>query len=447
MGQSYFQQGMFAPATFSLFIRNYPSDRSYFVSAGLEDVLRFLKEFEFTKEDVEYLSSTEIFAPDFLNYLSGLRFTGDVWAIPEGRLFFLNEPILEVTAPIIQAQLVETFITNQVNLQSIIATKASRCIWAAKGRPVMDFALRRAHGMDAGLKVARATYMTGFASTSNVLAGKAYGIPVDGTMAHSFISSFEDELEAFRAFASSFPERCILLIDTYDTIQGARKAALVGKEMRAAGHCLQGVRLDSGNIEQLSQEVRRILDESGLQNTLIIASGALDEHELDNLLSHGAKIDSFGVGTKVGVSADAPWSDISYKLVQYGDRSVFKLSTGKAYLPGEKQVRRYADSRGNLSHDVIGLRNEKSNGGEPLLRQVMKEGELLSQQPSLENIRCTFSDEISLLDEKYKALNDPPTFPVETSTRLKKLRIKSEQVVSTKSLSLTTDKMWQSSQA
>lgn len=296
--------------------------------------------------------------------------------------------------------------------------------------------------MDAGLKVARATYMTGFASTSNVLAGKAYGIPVDGTMAHSFISSFEDELEAFRAFASSFPERCILLIDTYDTIQGARKAALVGKEMRAAGHCLQGVRLDSGNIEQLSQEVRGILDESGLQNTLIIASGALDEYELDNLLSHGAKIDSFGVGTKVGVSADAPWSDISYKLVQYGDRSVLKLSTGKAYLPGEKQVQRYTDSRGNLSHDVIGLRNEKSNGGEPLLRHVMKEGALLSQQPSLENIRCTFSDEISLLDEKYKALNDPPTFPVETSTELKKLHIKSEQVVSMGSLSMTKDKMW-----
>ena len=440
MAQSYFQHGMFAPATFSLFIRRYPRDRAYFVSAGLEDVLRYLEALQFTQEDLDYLSSTGIFSHDFLDYLSRLRFTGDVWAIPEGRLFFCDEPVLELTAPIIEAQIVETFIINQINLQSVIATKASRCVWASRGRPIMDFSLRRTQGIDAGMKVARTSYMIGFESTSNVLAGKAYGIPVGGTMAHSFVSSFEDELEAFRAFAHSFPERSILLIDTYDTLEGARRAALVGKEMKAAGQRLQGVRLDSGDMAQLSQEVRKILDEAGLQDSIIFASGGLDEYELDDLLSRGAKINGFGVGTKMGVSADAPWSDIAYKLVQYQGRSVLKLSKGKVSLPGKKQVHRFADGDRNLSHDVIGLRNERPAGGEPLLRQVMKGGKIARPLPSLADIRHTFADDFGRLPDRYKALRDPPTFPVEASRRLQKLYRQIESQISVKKAPLARGK-------
>ena len=430
MAQSYFQHGMFAPATFSLFIRRYPRDRAYFVSAGLEDVLRYLESLQFTQEDQDYLSSTGIFSHDFLDYLSRLRFTGDVWAIPEGRLFFRDEPVLELTAPIVEAQIVETFVINQMNLQSVIATKASRCVRAARGRPIMDFSLRRTQGIDAGMKVARASYMVGFESTSNVLASKVYGIPVGGTMAHSFVSSFEDELEAFRAFAHSFPDRSILLIDTYDTLEGARKAALVGKEMKAAGQRLQGVRLDSGDMAQLSQKVREILDEAELQDSMIFASGGLDEYELDDLLSRGARIDGFGVGTRMGVSADAPWSDVAYKLVQYHGRSVMKLSKGKASLPGEKQVHRFYDGDRNLSHDVIGLRNERPSGGEPILRQVMKGGKIARPLPSLPDIRRTFADDFGRLPDRYKAIRDPSIFPAEASRRLQKLYRQTESRLS-----------------
>ena len=274
MAQSYFQHGMSAPATFSLFIRTYPTNRSYFVSAGLEDVLNYLEEWHFPEESINYLRSTRIFSSGFLDYLSGLRFTGDVWAVPEGRLFFADEPVLEVTAPVIEAQAVETFIINQMNLQSLIASKAARCVWAAKGRSLADFSLRRTHGTDAGIKAARASYIAGFQSTSNVLAGKIYGIPLSGTMAHSYVSSHESEIDAFRNFVRSFPERSILLIDTYDTIAGARNAAQIGKGMEALGQRLQGVRLDSGDFDSLSRQVRIILDRAGLEYTRIVASGA-----------------------------------------------------------------------------------------------------------------------------------------------------------------------------
>jgi nicotinate phosphoribosyltransferase len=260
MAQAYFRQERFAPATFSLFIRNYPPNRSYFVAAGLADVLSYLEGWHFPQESIDYLHSTGIFSGDFLDYLLGLKFTGDVWAIPEGRLFFAGEPVIEVTGPIIEAQIVETYIINQMNLQTLLATKAARCAWAAGDRSLVDFSFRRTQGIDAGLKMARSSYIAGFGATSNVLAGKVYGIPVSGTMAHSLITSYEHEIDAFRAFAQTFPDRSILLIDTYDTISGARKAALVGKEMEAMGRRLQGVRLDSGDFAALSKEVRGILD-------------------------------------------------------------------------------------------------------------------------------------------------------------------------------------------
>ena len=427
MAQSYLDHGMFAPASFSLFIRQYPDNRSYFVAAGLEDVLTYLESWSFSRESIDYLRSTEIFSTEFLDCLSSLRFTGDVWAIPEGRLFFPNEPVLEVTAPIIEAQIVETLIINQINHQSLIATKAARCVCAARGKPLVDFAFRRTHGIDAGMKAARASYIAGFQATSNVLAGKTYGIPVSGTMAHSFVTSYEDELEAFRAFAASFPERSILLIDTYDTIAGARKAALVGKEMESLGQRLQGVRLDSGNFAQLSEEVRKTLDEAGLHYVSIVASGGLDEFEVDDLTSRGVPIDGFGVGTKMGVSDDAPWSDMAYKLVKYGGRPVLKLSAGKVSLPDEKQVFRLTASNGNFSQDVIALRGEHLEAGEPLLQKVMEGGSIVQPLPTLEEIRGKFEMDFDRLEDRFKALRGPPLYEVVLSPRLEELRHRLER--------------------
>ena len=431
MAQSYFHQGMFAPATFSLFVRSFPLNRSYLVAAGLEDVLGFLEEFGFTQEALEYLHGTGLFSQEFLHYLSTLRFTGEVWAIPEGRLYFCEEPVLEITAPIIEAQIVETFVINQVNLQSLIATKAARTVWAAQGKGVVDFSLRRTHGIDAGMKVARASYIAGCRGTSNVLAGQRYDIPIVGTMAHSFVTSFEHEIDSFRAFAQSFPGNTTLLIDTYDTVEGARKTVVVAKEMEAQGQRMKGVRLDSGDIAQLSKEVRRILDEAGLEYVRIVASGGLDEYQVEELLNRGASIDSFGVGTKMGVSSDAPWLDMAYKLVKYNGRPVLKLSTGKASLPDEKQVFRYHTEEGRLSHDVIGLRTESLDTlqMEPLLSKVMAGGSILSALPSLAEIQERFLEEFHRLDPQVKGLRASDQYPVELSPRLQSLRDRIQQVV------------------
>ncbi|MDL1971472.1 MAG: nicotinate phosphoribosyltransferase [Candidatus Desulfofervidaceae bacterium] len=420
MAACYYKYKMFAPATFSLFIREYPPHRGYFVSAGLADVLDFLETFHFEQEDLDYLSTTGLFSDDFLDYLSTLRFTGDVFAIPEGRLFFKDEPILEITAPIIEAQLVETFVMNTINLQVMIATKAARCVYAAKGRKLVDFSLRRTQGIDAGLKVARASYIAGFIGTSNVLAGKLYNIPVFGTMAHSFVTSFEREIDAFRAFAKMFPENTVLLIDTYDTIIGAHKAAIVGKEMLSKGKKLKGVRIDSGDMIALSKEVRAILQEAGLNNVLIFASGGFDEYKIAKVMKEEAEIDTFGVGTKMGVSADAPYTDIAYKLVNYDNRPVLKLSTGKETLVGEKQVFRIKE-RNRLIKDIIALRSENLEG-EPILKLVMKGGKKLQSPESLVAIRERFQQEFQTLDEVYKALENPKSFPVTLGPRLQKVQ-------------------------
>ncbi|HDD45352.1 MAG TPA: nicotinate phosphoribosyltransferase [Candidatus Desulfofervidus auxilii] len=420
MAACYYQKKMFAPATFSLFIREYPPNRGYFVSAGLEDVLEFLESFHFNQEDLDYLDSLSFFSKDFLHYLSTLRFTGDVFAIPEGRLFFKDEPILEITAPIIEAQLVETFVMNAINLQVTIATKAARCVHAAKGKKLVDFSLRRTQGIDAGLKVARASYIAGFIGTSNVLAGKLYNIPVFGTMAHSFVTSFEREIDAFRAFAEMFPEDTVFLIDTYDTIIGAHKAAIVGKEMLNRGKKLKGVRLDSGDMASLSKEVKAIFKEAGLNDISIFASGGFDEYKIANVIEEGAEIDAFGVGTKMGVSADAPYADIAYKLVNYDGRPVLKLSTGKRTLVGEKQVFRITDGN-SLKKDIIALRDEELEG-EPLLKPVMKKGKRLQSSPSLNEIRERFQLEFSMLDDTYKRLVNPETFPVELGPKLEALQ-------------------------
>ena len=425
MSQAFFRQGMSATATFSLFTRTYPPNRAYFVSAGLEDVLDYLSYLNFSGRAIDYLRATGIFAEDFLEYLRGVRFTGGVRAIPEGRLYFTGEPAVEVTAPIIEAQLAETFIINQVHLQSMLATKAARCVWAAQGRGIADFASRRTQGTDAALKMARASYIAGFSSTSNVLAASLYGMPPAGTMAHSFISSFPSEIEAFRAYAASFPDRTILLVDTYDTIAGAWNAVLVAKEMEAAketdGGKLMAVRLDSGDFDVLSRQVRKILDDSGLGYVKILASGGLDEYELETLVKAGAPIDLFGVGTKAGVSADAPWSDMAYKLVCFDQRPVMKLSTDKVSLPGAKQVFRAKAANGKFVKDIIALEDEELPGGRPLLEEVMADGQRTRPAATLEEIKSRFQEDFAALDDRFKALNNPPRYPVGISGRLERL--------------------------
>lgn len=420
MAASYYQHKMFAPATFSLFIRQYPPNRGYFVSAGLEEVLNFLESFHVSQEDLDYLRTIRLFADDFLHYLGGVRFTGDLYAIPEGHLFFKDEPILEITAPIIEAQIIETYVINAINLQVTMATKAARCFHAAKGALLVDFSFRRTQGIDASLKVARASYLAGFGGTSNVLAGKLYGIPISGTMAHSYIASFRDEIEAFRAFAETFPETTVLLIDTYDTIAGARKAVTVAKEMLRKGRKLKGVRLDSGDMAKLSIEVRKILDGAGLEDVKIFASGGFDEYKIAQILQDGARIDAFGVGTKVGVSADGPYADIAYKLVKYDDRPVLKLSTGKRTIVDAKQVFRIYEE-GKLAKGIIALRDEKLEG-EPQLKLVMQNGKRLMPSEPLSELRNLFQREFSTLDDKYKALENPEPFPVELGPKLEQLQ-------------------------
>ncbi|MCH8988004.1 MAG: nicotinate phosphoribosyltransferase [Chloroflexi bacterium] len=429
MAQALFRQGMSATATFSLFIRTYPPNRAFFVSAGLEDVLDYLSNLNFSDQAIDYLRALGIFSEDFLQYLRGVRFTGSVRAIPEGRLYFADEPAVEVTAPIIEAQLAETFIINQVNLQSMLATKAARCVWAAQGRGIADFASRRTQGTDAALKMARASYIAGFNSTSNVLAASLYGMPPAGTMAHSFVSAFATELDAFRAYAESFPDRTTLLLDTYDTIAGTRNAVRVAKEMEADGRQLVAVRLDSGDFDELSRQVRRILDDSGLDYVKILASGGLDEYELETLVKAGAPIDLFGVGTKAGVSADAPWSDMAYKLVCFDDRPVMKLSTGKVSLPGAKQVFRTKDAGGMFAKDIIALQDEELPGGLPVLEEVMKGGQRTGPSATLEEVRGRFQEDFATLDERFKALNNPPRYPVSLSGRLKRLTSKVREEV------------------
>jgi len=424
MCASYFDNKKFEPATFDLFIRRLPKNRSYFLFAGLEQVLLFLKSVKFTEEHLAYLKKQD-FDQEFLDYLRNFKFTGDVWAVPEGTVAFPCEPLIRVTAPIIEAQLVETFLLNTVNLQTTIATKASRVVNVAKGQAVIEFGLRREHGIDAGMKVARCSYIAGCQGTSNVLAGLSYGIPVFGTMAHSFVMSYEKEIDAFRAFAKTFPNKSTLLIDTYDDIAGAEKAATVAKELEKKGCRLGGVRLDSGDLVEISKQVRKLLDDRGLRYVRIFASGDLDEFRIAELLKNGAKIDAFGVGTKMGTSADKPYVDVIYKLCETmserGDFSpIMKLSEGKVTLPGRKQVYRFKDKNGSFAKDVIALADEKVKG-EPLLVKVMEKGEIIYDLPSLDEIRETAAENLSKLPEKCKKLTGAPTYPVEVSQDLEVL--------------------------
>ncbi len=418
MAQCYFTEHIRDEATFSLFVRGYPKNRSYYVCAGLEEALAEIRDYTFSDDDLAYLKKTGLFTGDFLSYLADFRFTGSVRAMPEGALFFADEPVMEVTAPIIESQLLETFLINTMGFSSLIATKAARCVHAARGRNVVDFSLRRNQGADAGLKVARSSYIAGFSATSNVLAGKHYGIPVSGTMAHSFVSVYENEYDAFAAFAKSYPDNTVLLIDTHDTIEGARNAAKIGVEMKKKGETLAGVRLDSGDMADLSRDVRKILDDAGLADAKIFASSGFDEYKIARVIGQNAAIDAFGVGTKLGVSADAPYLDMVYKLVHFGDRNITKQSPGKEYLAGEKQVFRKTGDNGMYAGDIIGMKEESVENTVPMLETIMEKGKIVAQVPGLGKTRDYFAQSFARLDDAYKAIDTPAPYPVSVSRSL-----------------------------
>ena len=422
MAASYFAHQVFSPATFSLFTRDNHLKRNFFVAAGLEDVLNELAAYRFSEQDIKYLQTTGIFSNDFLSYLAGLRFSGEIFAMPEGTIFFANEPVLEVTAPIIEAQMIETFLLNTMGFQSMIASKAARCVHVAGNRSLIDFSLRRTQGQDAGHNVARSTYIAGFAATSNVLAGQRFGIPISGTMAHSYVEAFSGERVAFSAYSKTFPDTSIFLIDTYNTIHGAENAVTVAKQMKENGHSLIGVRLDSGDMADLSQKVRKIFDDAGLFDVKIFASSGFDEFKIAKVIDQGAKIDAFGVGTKVGVSADAPYLDVVYKMVHFKDRDVRKLSPGKITLAGKKQVFRKSDPNGRYLEDIMGLRDDIMDQGNSLLKKVMENGEILRPHPPLQTIQDRFKKNFTLLDDRYKSILEPNAYPVKLSNSLQRLQ-------------------------
>jgi nicotinate phosphoribosyltransferase len=417
MLQAYWSEGFDDRAAFSLFFRRLPEARNYLIACGLDDVLRYLEELRFTGEALDYLRGLGLFAKGFLDWLAELRFTGDVRAMPEGTPVFPGEPLLEVEAPIGEAQLVESFIINQIHLQTVLASKAVRVVAAARGRRVVDFAMRRMHGTDAALKGARAFYIAGVDATSNVLAGKLYGIPVSGTMAHSYVQAHRGELESFRAFARLYPET-ILLVDTYETLEGVRKVVKLAREL-GGDFAVRGIRLDSGDLGALARQARDILDAAGLGSVEIFASGLLDEYGIARLLEQGAPITGFGVGTRMGISEDAPSADLAYKLTEYAGVGRRKLSPAKATLPGRKQVFRI-EAGGTAERDVLAGCGE-SLPGRPLLGPVMKNGKrLASVSEKLEDIRARAAEEIAKLPDRLRALEvaDPP-YAVEVSDFLR----------------------------
>ncbi len=421
MTDSYWRQEMNQPATFDLFIRDLPPHRSFLVSAGLESSLYYLEHMAFDEDLLTYLRNLNLFSDAFLAYLRRFRFTGEAWAIPEGEIFFPPEPLLQVTAPRIEAQLVETFLLNTLNFQVMVASKAARVVLAASGRAVVDYSPRRDHAADAAMKAARATYLAGCAGTSNVLAGKEYGIPTYGTIAHSYVMSFPDELSAFRALAHDFPHNATLLIDTYDTLQGAKHAILVAQEMAARGQRLRAVRIDSGDLVSQSRQVRALLDAAGLTQVQIVLSGELDELRIEALLAQGAAADAFGVGTAMGTSEDAPYIGGIYKLVEDAQGPKMKLSTGKATLPGRKQVWRTRREDHTL-HDVIALADEPPiEGARPLLVKVMDQGRSITPT-RLEESRQRCQTGLAQLPKALKDLRRVAPSPVALSTKLQTLR-------------------------
>ncbi|MGP3980062.1 nicotinate phosphoribosyltransferase [Streptomyces sp. KR80] len=401
MAMAYLREGMTAPATFSLFVRELPPDRGFLVSAGLESALDFLSGFRVGPEDVDDFAAALHRPRSDLEPLLGLELTGQVRAVPEGRVVLAGEPLLELTAPLPQAQLVETYLLNRLSHQTAIASKSARCVLAAAGHPVVDFSLRRTHGPEAGFEAARLGAMVGFAGTSNVAAARAEGLTAVGTMAHSFVEAFGAEEEAFRAFARSHPGPVTFLVDTYDTETGVRTAARVLRDLDLGSG--SAIRLDSGDLGSLAVMARGILDAAGLPDVRIVASGGLDEYAVAELVRSGAPIDTYAVGTRVGVSADAPFLDSAYKLVEYDGRPVMKLSSAKVTAPGPKQIFRRPGYP-----DVVGLRDERPPpDGQPLLATVMRDGQRTGERPALDEARAWFTADLAELPQDARRITDP----------------------------------------
>jgi nicotinate phosphoribosyltransferase len=420
MMQAYFREGMGEPAVFEFFVRKLPKERNFLIAAGLEQALQYLEACTPTAREMAWLRSSGLFDGDFLDWLAALQFAGAVDAVPEGTVVFADEPILRVLAPIAEAQLVETRLINLLHFQTLIASKAARLVLAAKGRLLVDFGYRRAHGAEAGLLAARASYLTGFAGTATVEAGAEFGIPLYGTMAHSFIQAHGSEEGAFLAFARARPSQVVLLIDTYDTERAAAKVARLIPRLRAEGIAVTGVRIDSGDLGRHARSVRAILDAEGGEGVTIFASGGLDEMEICRLLAAGAPIDGFGIGTSLTTSSDAPALDCAYKLQEYAGIPRRKISEGKATWPGRKQIFRSIGDDGRLAGDVVALADERQDG-QPLLRPVMRGGCRVLPPEPLAAIRERVADGLSRLPEPLRLMTPAPAYPVVPTLGLRRL--------------------------
>lgn len=417
MLQGYIDHDMHGTSVFEFFVRNMPDNRNFLIAAGLETVLTFLEECRFSQEELEFLSNTGRFSQSLLDYLEQFSFSGDVHAMPEGSVFFPNEPIIRITAPLPEAQLVESRIINLLHYQSLIATKAARCFIAAEGKAsLIDFGLRRTHGAEAGLFAARSSYIAGFTGTSTVIAEPLYGIPIFGTMAHSFIEAQADEEEAFINFAISNPNNVTLLIDTYDTVRGAEKVVTTSAFLKEKGITVRGVRLDSGDIASLSKRVRTILDDGGLQDVGIFVSGNMDEYTIRDLYNQGAPITGFGVGTRLDTSADVPYVDSAYKLTEYAGKPRLKKSEDKATLPGRKQIYRQFENN-MMVQDILTVEGD-SQEGRPLIRHYMEGGNRLAPALGLKEIRDFTMDQIDAIPPYLRKLEKMSPYPVNISESL-----------------------------
>jgi nicotinate phosphoribosyltransferase len=431
MMQAYLDHGATDTAVFELFARTLPARRGFLLAAGLEQALDYLEDLHFPPDEIAWLKSTGRFKPNLLDYLESFRFSGDVHAMPEGTAFFANEPILRITAPLPQAQFVESRLINILHFQVLIASKAARVRLAAPDKVLVDFGLRRAHGAEAGLMAARASYIVGFAGTATVLAGEMFGLPLYGTMAHSFIETFDDETAAFESFARARPDNLVLLLDTYDTEAAARKVVALAPRLQAAGITIRAVRLDSGDLIALSKSVRATLDAGGLREVTIFVSGGLDEDALLGFARARAPIDGIGIGTAMTTSQDVPAIDCVYKLQEYAGLARRKRSENKATWPGRKQVWRRYDADGRMMGDILALDAPShpspasgggmGRGGEPLLQLVMRDGERTQPAETLDAIRARAKRDLERLPEPLRRLEAGTTYPVEVADELKTL--------------------------
>jgi len=419
---AYFEEGMTDTAVFEFTVRDLPPGRNFLLAAGLDSVLDFLAGARFEADELDWLAGCGRFSREFVDHLAGWRFTGVVEAMAEGTVFFPDEPILRVVAPMPEAQLVETRVINLLQYQTLVASKAARCVLAAPGRQLVDFGLRRAHGAEAGMLSARASYLAGFSGTSNVAAGRRWDIPLFGTMAHSYVLAHGRETAAFEAYARVHPHANTLLIDTYDTEAAAAKLPALAQRLRRDGIAIQAVRLDSGDLGEHARRVRRMLDASGLAEVKIFTSGDLDEWRLKKL-ARRATIDGYGVGTRMTTAADQPYLDGAYKLVQYAGRPTRKRSEGKATWPGPKQVFRVGTEAGAMDHDELALADE-TPPGDPLLQPVMAAGRRLAPAPGLAAVRAHAASQLAVLPPALRALDQADPYPVRVSPRLRELAVR-----------------------